>query len=71
MIGFTYRDYKSTHQDEGKAVQEPTYSTTGTAAFLLLFGGKGCIARYPIIVAEEPCGGELCGAFGASAKRSI
>ena len=40
----------------------------GTAVFLLLFGGKGCIARYPIIVAEEPCGGEVCGAFSAGRK---
>ena len=40
----------------------------GTAVFLLLFGGKGCIARYPIIVAEELCIGELCGAFSAGRK---
>ena len=40
----------------------------GTAVFLLLFGGKGNIARYPIIIAEEPCGGELYGAFSAGRK---
>ena len=40
----------------------------GTAVFLLLFGGKDNIARYPIIVAEEPCGGELCGAFDEGRK---
>ena len=40
----------------------------GTAVFLLLFGGKGNIARSPAIVAEEPCIGELCGAFSAGRK---
>jgi len=40
----------------------------GDGRFLLLFGGKGNIARYPIIVAEEPCGGELYGAFSAGCK---
>ena len=40
----------------------------GTAVFLLLFGGKGNIARYSIIVAEEPCIGELCGAFSVGRK---
>lgn len=40
----------------------------GTAVFLLLFGGKGNIARYSIIVAEEPCGGEVYGVFSAGRK---
>ena len=38
------------------------------AVFLLLFWKKGCIARHPVIVAEEPCGGEVCGALDEGRK---
>ena len=38
------------------------------AVFLLLFWEKGSIARTPVIVAEEPCGGEVRGALDEGRK---